>query len=58
MNPSKEPQVATQLRLPVTLHAALRALADAEERSLNNLMVRLLREGVDRHTKTAEPPAD
>ena len=35
--------IALNVRLPAELHAALRALAAEEERSLNSLIVRILR---------------
>jgi len=34
------------VRLPTDLHAQLKGWADAEDRSLNNLIVRLLRRAV------------
>ena len=55
----KEPPVSFYLRLPPALHAALKHLAEEDDRSLNWMMVHLLQEAVRRRTKGsgAEPPA-
>ena len=44
----------TQIRLPEDLHQHIKQLADQEDRSLNNMMVRLLTEGVDARRRQAE----
>ena len=38
-----EPRVSTAIRLPESLHSALRELADEREVSLNYLVIRALR---------------
>jgi predicted HicB family RNase H-like nuclease len=50
----KEPNVNLVLRLPAGLHGALKDLAAREERSLNNLIIRLLRESVTRRDAPSE----
>jgi hypothetical protein len=50
-------EVRYALRLPPDLHAALVEMARREDRSLNQQLIRLLREGVrreDRRRKRAE----
>ena len=54
-------RVSTQVRIPVDLHAAIKAAADEREVSANSLMVRLLADGMERRTPLAalypEPPS-
>ena len=47
----------TQIRLPEDLHRHIKRLAEQEDRSLNNMMVRLLTEGVDARRRQADSPA-
>lgn len=46
-----EPNVATVLRLPPELHAALVTLAKEEQRSLNGQIVYMLRRGLADYQK-------
>jgi hypothetical protein len=41
-------RVSINLRLPADLHAALKQLAEQEDRSLTGQIIRLLREGIAR----------
>jgi hypothetical protein len=52
MKREREPSVSLQVRLPVSLHAAVKSIAAEDDRSLNAMIVRLLREAVARR----EPP--
>ena len=49
-------KVSMNLRLPGDLHADLKRVAVQEERSLNNLLVRWLREALARYHAEAEEP--
>jgi predicted transcriptional regulator len=50
--------VAMNVRLPRDLHAALRRLAQHEDRSMHWIIIRLLRDGIARRaTAPDDPPA-
>jgi predicted transcriptional regulator len=51
-------RVYTQIRLPEDLHREVKELAEQEDRSLNNMMVRLLTEGVNARRRQANTMAD
>jgi predicted HicB family RNase H-like nuclease len=49
MSPSEEPdpEVRVTLRMPGPLHQRAKAAADRERRSLNNMLVVLIEQGLD-----------
>ena len=49
MSPNEEPdsEVRVTLRMPGTLHQRVKALADRDRRSLNNMLVVLIEQGLD-----------
>ena len=51
----KEPTVVLSIRIPVSLHARLQAMAEAEDRSLNRMILHLVREAVNRRQADAPP---
>jgi hypothetical protein len=42
------------LRLPVAIHTQIKQLADREQRSMNNQMIVMLREGIERRELSKE----
>lgn len=59
MKRQREPNVTLQVRLPQGLHAAIKGEALEDDRSLNAMIVRLLREALTaRHPSAPDRPAE